>query len=157
MAAATERRSVLVELKRISISGLDVSSERSLASAERLLESGKAMMIAMADRFIAEAGMWPLLISYSNDGTGLKSKRSIELKTAQGRKSRRVGKQYYEVLVQNAFLRYLDQDGEGHSLAILRDALPMAYGKSGDATWACARDWVPATPLTAPPWLGVVA
>lgn len=132
--------SVLEQLKLLCLVGSPEGAPAQVRLAEQLLESGKAMQIIRANRFIQEAGFCPLLISYSNDGTGLKSKRPLDYKNASGAKERRVGKKFTEVLVQHLFLRYIDAGGEAHSMAIVREPLPLQYGKTGDAIFACSKD-----------------
>ena len=98
--------SILEQLKVLCLVGSPDDPHHSKL-VEQLLESAKAMQAVRADQFLKEAGFCPLLISYSNDGTGLKSKRALGTRTLKGSKQRRVGKKYYEVLVQQCFLRYI--------------------------------------------------
>ena len=70
---ATAERTVLQELKHFARVGLVVSASSTIHLAERLVESGKAMMIAMARQFISKAAGRPLLVSYSIDGTTMRA------------------------------------------------------------------------------------
>eukprot|EP00974_Lingulodinium_polyedra_P026904 2594497-Lingulodinium_polyedra.AAC.1 len=132
---------VLDMLKVACKAGDSLKQDGMLNDLERLLESGKAMMRAEGVRFIDEAGHLPLLVSYSSDATPLKKvavRRGVH--TAAGQPETRQGRQHFEVLVENIFMRYFDASGVCRSAAVLRDPVPLTNGKSGDATWACARD-----------------
>ena len=94
------------------------------ATLQRLLESAKIMLRNRVYAFIQEAWREPLLISYANDATNLRSlhqvpfqegsiafpKANPEAKSMSCKK----GVAPYEVLVQNLFLRYFGA-GDPHS------------------------------------------
>eukprot|EP00974_Lingulodinium_polyedra_P107105 10369146-Lingulodinium_polyedra.AAC.1 len=54
------------------------------------MEGAKGMMEVMAKRFVKEAKFRPLLVSYANDGTPLRAKHTMQVKSQSGSKSRSV-------------------------------------------------------------------
>ena len=123
-------KSVMDDLKLCNRCGLSFKDSARVQEAEALLESGKGMMIAVARRFINEAGVCPLLLSYANDGTPLRANHTIRPARMDGAKGRRVGKTYVEVLIHSQWLRYIDHDGTTHSAALIHEPLALSHGQN---------------------------
>ena len=130
----------VLELLQHGVKSGDSISKEALPHLERLLESGKAMLRTQAAELIRECNHLPLLSSYSNDGTPLKTYHRIAVQRADGQNMVRVGQQSLEVLVQNQFLRYFDGGGIPRSVAVIQDPVPLTKGKTGDAVFACAKE-----------------
>ena len=123
---------------------LTILSEVQRRTMERLLVAGKAMLEASVRKHINDAGELPVLVSYSSDGTPIKSTHTVQYNLATtGEKSRKRGHRQDEVLIQQAFVRYFDAAGHCHTKVLLREALPLVHGKGGAANFACTREWCP--------------
>eukprot|EP00972_Heterocapsa_arctica_P018876 2789812-Heterocapsa_arctica.AAC.1 len=48
-----------------------------------------------------------------------------------------------ELLVQHAFVRYLDASGGAHSTIVLKELMPLTNGTTSWALLACALDFLP--------------
>ena len=46
-----------------------------------------------------------------------------------------------DVLVQVQFIRYLDAAGDAHSVAVLRDGVPLEHGKATDALFGVSKEF----------------
>ena len=87
---------------------------------------------------IAGAGSRLLLLHYSSDCTPLSSKK----KRSSSLPSGTVVPQSHEYLVQHCFLRYTDSTGQVHTCCLLRDPLPLQYGKGVLACFSAARPFI---------------
>ena len=88
---------------------------------------------------IADAGDRPVLLSYSSDGTPLRT----HIKTTQkvgDLTIRREGKQTLEYLGQVAFARFLDSTITHRSTCVLVPPTPLTHGKTAPAIYFAGRD-----------------
>jgi len=103
----------------------------------KVAEVAKEFLQREATKLVKRANGRPVLMSYSSDGTPLRSKKHIvHAAGSSGSKVRRVGGAAQEFLVQQAFLRYIDVDGVPHTVAVLRDPLPLSHGKGAWAIYS---------------------
>ena len=101
----------------------------------RVCEVGKAFMKSKMRDLINQANGAPVLLHYSSDGTPLSTKHNVRVgsSSAKGFVAQRHGRSTEEYLVQHAFARRLDASGQAHTVALLRDPLPLTHGKGA---WA---------------------
>ena len=112
-------------------------------SMESLLESAKTVLRSTCLKLIQEAGALPVLVSYSNDGTSVKAKFQHEMRDLAGVQTQsKTGSEVHELLAQNTFVRYLDIAGQAHSGTMVREPTPLRHGKSGNALFACQREFM---------------
>lgn len=105
----------------------------------QLLEAAKETLKVEGVKLIQEAGSLPVLVSYSNDSTPLKAVETLGYKTLAGTRRTRGGRLVVDVLVQVQFVRYLDAAGDARSVAVLRDGVPLKYGKTADAIFGVSK------------------
>ena len=109
----------------------------------RLLESGKQVLVAEAERLLEEAGDLPVLMAYSSDGTLVPTVHNVPFLNPQAGQRRRRSKKVTGVLVEQVFLRYLGIGGGVYSAVLLREPTPLFHGKAGNAVWACGIAFAP--------------
>ena len=109
--------------------------------AARLCESGKQLLRQQAGALVNSAGMAPILMHYSADGTrlGARDRRSIEV---GGKKTKRQGERSDEYLVQHMFYRFIDPFGKAQTVAVLRDPLPLTKGTTAEAIFSAAKEFL---------------
>eukprot|EP00974_Lingulodinium_polyedra_P065322 6316043-Lingulodinium_polyedra.AAC.1 len=88
---------------------------------EILIESGKDTMLAEAKRLVQEAGLSPVMVSYSSDETRVKVQKRLLLGQGEKGQVSKEGTQGVGILVQHHFLRYIDAGGSTHSCALLME------------------------------------
>ena len=84
--------------------------KKAMREVSRLAEECKAWFLRKAARLVASAGDRPILLSYSNDGTPLRTKVRDPIAVV-GTKTMRLVGSTEECLVQQALLRTLGSDG----------------------------------------------
>ena len=53
----------------------------------------------------------------------------MHMESLTGAKVRTVGTQFTEVLIQHQFMRFIDESGDYHSMAVLLEPASLVYGK----------------------------
>ena len=130
-------------LRRFAKVSLHLDS-REMATVQQVAEVVKSYMRARLGSFVADSLGSPVLLSYSSDGTPCSTKRHIVIRDDKtGQKSQRSGRHTDEYLVQNAFVRRVDEFGDAHTIMVMRDPVPLTNGKSGWAMFAVGLDHNP--------------
>ena len=107
-----------------------------------LVESGKAFLKRRAESFIKALDDRPLLMSYSGDGTPIKTKTSASF-SSDGTTVIRCGSGSQEYYVHNCFLMCMSTDRKLSGVAILDEPRPMTNGKASPACASFAREMLP--------------
>lgn len=113
-----------------------------LVKLQRVTEACKSFLRLRFLQSIKDAANRPLLLSYSADGTPVRTKVNITQRS-ESSSCRRGGYGTKEYYVQNCFLMFRDESGGLTVRALLRDPIPMTEGKTVRATAAMAVDFVP--------------
>ena len=119
------------------------SSKADLRNLQKLCEVVKSYMVSKAHQLVAEAGHMPVLVTYASDGTPLRVRQRMVLNAGVGSVTAARGKATDEYLVQIAFLRYLDIDGQSHNTVVMREPLALTHGKSAMALFAAGQGLLP--------------
>ena len=109
--------------------------KKSTLEVARLAEAMKAMLQRKATRAIKEQKTAGLLCSYVSDGTPLKYFQQVQAGT-DAVKAKRSGVNHKEFLVEQATLRYFDDEGEAPTTVVLADPMPLTLGKTMPALLA---------------------
>lgn len=113
------------------------------AELERACEILKWYLASRARQLVVEAYGRPVLISYSSDGTPIKTQERISRRLTKKMHVQRVGGAATEYLIQQCFVRYFDAHQVPRTAVVLRDPLPLTEGKSAWAVFAAGRDFFP--------------
>ena len=90
-------------------------------------------------RLIAASDHRPCLQSCSADATPIQVSVEVQKHLPNGRLIRRGGKASHELLINVQFLRYVDELSNIHTVAGVRDPIPLTHGKSSDAIFSGLR------------------
>ena len=114
-----------------------VADWKATRQVDKLTEVLKAHSKLEARQLVVEAQGSPVLCSYSNDGTPV---RTTVRKTTTGTMGRvvRMGGAGHELLCQRAVFRARGSTGEWKTVMLFRDPLPLVHGKGGDAIFGAA-------------------
>lgn len=93
-----------------------------------------------ASSMIQDAQNLPILMSYSSDGTPIRTTMRVTSKHGTDVKTK-VGKSTKEYLCQVAFYRTIDATGEASTTAVMRGPLPLTHGKSCESIFAAGRSF----------------
>ena len=117
------------------------STERHIAA--RLCEATKACLLDILKDTVASAGHNPCLMTYSSDGTPLKTQERFTHKMGSGPTVYRKGGSSLEFLSEKVFVKHVDIEGRSANAVYFRDPLPLLNGKSGWAIYAAGRELIP--------------
>ena len=117
-----------------------VADKREERQVAKLTEVLKAHSKLEARQLVAGA-QGPVLCSYSNDGTPI---RTTIRKTTTGTMGRvvRMGGAGHEFVCQRAVFRTRGSTGEWKTVMQVRDPLPLVHGKGGDAIFSAAAEFL---------------
>ncbi len=104
-------------------------SEADVLECARIVESGQEHLRNKQQAMVKEYCRWPMLRSYSSDGTPIQSRRRFSAKApVGGSRVRRSGRGTDEWLVQHQFTRVLTATGH-KSTVLLAEPLALTEGK----------------------------
>ena len=119
-----------------------VADMKGLREVEKLAEVLKHTTRAEAFELVAGAQGKPMLCSYSNDGTPIRTTTRVVTSGSLG-KVRRVGGAGHELLVQRAVFRTRGGTSSGwQTFMMVRDPLPLVHGKGADAIFSASVEFL---------------
>jgi hypothetical protein len=117
------------------------SSDRHVSA--KLCEVGKAFLLQQVKHIVCSAGQHAVLLSYSSDGTPLKTHERYSQKIDDKLSVVRKGSSSQEYLCEKVFVRTVDSSGHVVTGVAFRDPLPLKHGKSSLAIFAAGRQFMP--------------
>ena len=118
-----------------------VADMKGLREVEKLAEVLKHTTRAEAFELVAGAQGRPMLCSYSNDGTPIRTTTRVVTSGSLG-KVRRVGGAGHELLVQRAVFRTRGGTSGWQTVMMVRDPLPLVHGKGADAIFSASVEFL---------------
>ena len=118
-----------------------VADKKDSREVDKLAEVLKHFTVAEARQLVADAHGRPIICSYSNDGTPMRTTTRVVSSGSLG-KVKRVGGVGHELLVQRALFRTRGSLGDWHTVMQVRDPLPLVHGKGGDAIFSAATEFL---------------
>lgn len=116
----------------------DVAQQREV---DKLCEVLKHFTKDQARQLVADARGSPVLCSYSNDGTPMRSQARHTTTGTMG-PVQRVGKKSHELLVQRAVYRSRGSTGGWKTSMQVRDPLSLVHGKGADAIFSASVEFL---------------
>lgn len=133
-------RELAVELSRASA----VLTKAQVGHVMKLCEVVKHQLQSKVDTLLSKASGRPVLMSYSSDGTPMKTAARVSSEgLVPGTALIRRGRDCVELLLQRGWYKTFGANGQTLVAALLRDPVPLTHGKSAWHLYSAARSFAP--------------